>query len=88
MDWYKNIFKKQAPKPIGQKGTEFTEFELSESHRILLHNENIMEELLQHISDQKQLIMQHEEEIQILRYKLGLHTDNRKIIEEESQLVF
>lgn len=87
MEWYRIFFKKQTPEALKHKVAELTEFELSESHKILLNTENIVEELLQHISDQKQIIIQYEEELRSLRYNHHLDAENKKITEEGSKLV-
>ena len=67
-----------------QRVAEFTEFELSESHKIMLNTENIIEGLLQHTSDQKEIIIKYEEELRILRYIRHLE-EEKKIIEGKHQ---
>ncbi|MFY0482855.1 hypothetical protein ACI6PS_09615 [Flavobacterium sp. PLA-1-15] len=78
MEWYKNLFKKQTAAPVRQRVAELTEFELSESHKILLDTENIIEGLLQHISDQREIIVKYEEELRKLKYTLRLDTEEKK----------
>ncbi|MDR6967331.1 hypothetical protein J2X31_001338 [Flavobacterium arsenatis] len=67
MGWYSRLFQKKLPPSARRMVAELTEFELSESHKILLSTENVVEELLEHISEQQQLIKRYEAELEVLR---------------------
>lgn len=84
MEWYRNFFRKPCRSSHKNRLNELTEFELSESHKILLNTENIVEELLQHISEQQQLIGRYEAELDFLRSGYVSAKGNTKIIEEGS----
>lgn len=71
MGWYSRLFQKTPDMTDKKMVTELTEFELSESHKIVLGTENIVEDLLEHISEQQQLIQQYEEEIRVLRFEMA-----------------
>ena len=78
MEWYKYIFRKPSAPLAKQRIAELTEFEFSDSHKILLNTENMMKELLQYISDQQEIIKQQEEELKLLRLKRGADADDIK----------
>lgn len=71
MGWYSRLFQKTPHMTDKKMITELTEFELSESHKIVLGTENIVEDLLEHISEQQQLIQQYEEELRVLRFEMA-----------------
>lgn len=71
MGWYSRLFQKTPHMTDKRMVTELTEFELSESHKIVLGTENIVEDLLEHISEQQQLIQQYEEELRVLRFEVA-----------------
>lgn len=87
MWWFRKWFQKQSLPSARPMVAEFTEFELSESHKILLNKENMVGELLEHISEQQQLIRQYEEELRIWRSGYISDTGNTKIIEEGNRFV-
>ena len=71
MGWYSRLFQRTPHMTDKRMVTELTEFELSESNKIVMGTENIVEDLLEHISEQQQLIQQYEEELRVLRFEVG-----------------
>lgn len=71
MGWCSRLFQRTPHMTDKRMVTELTEFELSESHKIVMGTANIVEDLLEHISEQQQLIQQYEEELRVLRFEVA-----------------
>ncbi|RZK13015.1 MAG: hypothetical protein EOO46_01020 [Flavobacterium sp.] len=81
MEFFRKLFCKQISEKDRKTVIELTEFELSESYKLVLGTENIVEGLLHHISAQKDLIKEYEKELSKLRHIQSLNAED-KIMKE------
>lgn len=70
MRWFKNRFS-EVKKPAEVNMVELTQFTLNDSKEILIASDNIVEELLAHISEQQRQLEEKENHIAVLEYRLS-----------------